>query len=120
MGSVMNERVFVYRNIHTNCFSVRSVKSGLVIDHMESILLRDVEFVVGQAGWAKVIDTGTKNVHAGCRGTPVDKVSIKVGQPIRYNPFKGNYFHYRCNGREIYEAPLVLMKDNKIYLAEEL
>ena len=120
MGSLIDRRVFVYRNIHTNCFSVRSVRTGLVIDHMESILLRDVQFVVGQAGWKRVVETGVKNVHAGCRGVPIDDVRIKVGQPIRYNHHKGNYFHYRCNGREIYEAPLVLMKDNKIYLAEEL
>ncbi|SVD12165.1 uncharacterized protein METZ01_LOCUS365019, partial [marine metagenome] len=41
-------RVEVYRNLHKGCFSVRALNGedkGRVIDHVQSIMLRDATFV---------------------------------------------------------------------------
>jgi len=114
----MGKRVEVYRNLHTDCFSVRH--NGKVIDAVHSCLLKDVTFVVQPAGRAKVLRERKKNVHAFVRGTRVDEIKIKVGQPLVYNPYKRDSFYYRCNGQPIYTAGLVLMMDNRIYLAETL
>ena len=118
MTPTTGKYVHVYRNIHTQCFSVKY--KGLVIDHMDSILLSDAHFVVSKPGRARVLQSRTKNVHATVRGTAVDSIRIKIGQEIRYNPYKAGHFFYRCNGKAIHSAELVLLNDNRIYLAERL
>jgi len=58
-------RVFVYRNIHKNCLSVRNVKTGLVMAHVDSITLKNVKFKVSAKGRERVLKEKAKNVHAG-------------------------------------------------------
>ena len=113
-------RVFVYLNTRYNVFSIRSVKTKKVVDYAHSVLLRDATFTVGKSGRRLALKTRQRNVHAGVTGTQVNNIKIKVGQPITYKPFKAGYFYYRCNGRPIHEADLVLLKGQRIYLAEEL
>ena len=68
------KRVQVYYNIRRGDYSVR--QSGRVIDHVESIILRDVRFNVAPAGRDKVRRTGVKNVHATVTGFIDESVKI--------------------------------------------
>ena len=60
------KRVQVYYNIRRGDYSVR--QSGRVIDHVDTIILRDCRFNVAPAGRDKVRATGVKNVHATVSG----------------------------------------------------
>ena len=98
----MVKRVQVYYNIRRGDYSVR--QSGRVIDHVDSIILRDVRFNVAPAGRDKVRATGVKNVHATVTGYIVDNpyrdgdfLYINVRHSIdvdfvAYNPFKYDQF----------------------------
>jgi len=68
------KRVQVYWNLHLGRYSVR--QSGRVIDHVDSIILRDVRFNVAPAGRDKVRATGVKNVHATVTGYIDESVKI--------------------------------------------
>ena len=111
----MTKRVEVYRNLHTQCFSVRY--KGRVIDAVHTILMADADLVVQPAGRNRVVHEKRKNVHAFVRGTRVKSQAIVVGQELTYNPYKMCSFYYKCNGQPIYSAELILMFDNKIWLA---
>ena len=94
------KRVQVYYNIRRGDYSVR--QSGRVIDHVDSIVLRDVRFNVAPAGRDKVRATGVKNVHATVTGYILtnnaehfEKVYSNAGNDhdfVAYNPFKYNQF----------------------------
>jgi len=68
------KRVQVYYNIRRGDYSVR--QSGRVIDHVDSIILRDARFNVAPAGRDKVRATGVKNVHATVTGYIDESVKI--------------------------------------------
>ena len=68
------KRVQVYYNIRRGDYSVR--QSGRVIDHVDSIILRDARFNVAPAGRDKVRATGVKNVHATVTGYIDDNLEI--------------------------------------------
>ena len=70
------KRVQVYWNLHLGRYSVR--QSGRVIDHVDSIILRDVRFNVAPAGRDKVRATGVKNVHATVTGYIDESVKISL------------------------------------------
>ena len=89
-----------------------------MIDAVHSILVEDAQFVVQPAGRAKVLKEQRKNVHSFVRGTRVNNRRIKVGQQLNYNPYKMGAFYYKVNGRAIYEAELVVLADNQVWLAE--
>ena len=96
------KRVQVYYNIRRGDYSVR--QSGRVIDHVDSIGLRDVRFNVAPAGRDKVRATGVKNVHATVSGYLVDNPDrygafLYTSVPhsvdvdfVAYNPFKYDQF----------------------------
>ena len=90
------KRVQVYYNIRRGDYSVR--QSGRVIDHVDTIVLRDVRFNVAPAGGDKVRATGGKNVHATVTGfinaALHDYLLIDCGDHdhIAYNPFKYDQF----------------------------
>ena len=70
------KRVQVYYNIRRGDYSGR--QSGRVIDHVDSIILRDVRFNVAPAGRDKVRATGVKNVHATVTGYIDESVKISA------------------------------------------
>lgn len=60
------KRIEVYRNINRPgplpWYSIR--QDGLVVGHTQDITLKNVYFVVREAGRQRVLKTGRKNVHA--------------------------------------------------------
>ena len=96
------KRVQVYYNIRRGDYSVR--QSGRVIDHVDSIVLRDVRFNVAPAGRDKVRATGVKNVHATVTGYHTAQGGFQMQyvrdmdwitanwDSVSYNPFKYDQF----------------------------
>lgn len=73
----MKQRVFVYYNLHTNLWSVRSMSGetkGKVIAHARELMVSEAKGRVQQAGRLRVLRERVKNVHAGIVG---DLVYIK-------------------------------------------
>ena len=73
----MTERVRVYRNLHTQCYSVQTHIPGVgwrVNRHVDDITLVNAEFKISEAGRQRVRREHRKNVHAYVYGTPTDEV----------------------------------------------
>lgn len=94
--ATLPDKVFVYRNLHKNVYSVRDTKTGRVVLHTKNITLSYATFVVGEKGRQRVIQEGRKNVHAGVRGQPTVtlKSLVKFHSRLRatYNPYKYETF----------------------------
>jgi hypothetical protein len=105
----IGERVFVYRNLHRKCYSVKSLKTGRVIAHVDSIDLINVVFRVSEAGRQRVLREKRKNVHAGVVGYIAD-VSLLCqlcqSSKVTYNPYKFDSFINKDNELPIYEAKI--------------
>jgi len=105
-------KVDIYQNLHQDCLSVRSrepyERYGRVIAHVDSIVIRDVEFIVQPSGVERVRKEGRRNVHAFARGNWYDETDRKDaflgGEPTRfvvYNPFVYNHFVFSGTKRPI-------------------
>ena len=115
-------RVFAYRNLHRDCFSLRDTKTGRVTYRETCVLMKDVTFSVGKSGRLKVIKEKRKNVHAGVRGHVIrmgDRaIDIDKSQweEITYNPYFLDSFVLKSDSTPISRAALVLLVDNRIFL----
>lgn len=94
-------RVRVYKNLHkSKDYPVYSVKSmegedyGRVIDHVRNIVLKDVTFIVSEAGRQRVLRDKRKNVHAFVQGTVIDEIpTLKIyNRRMYYNPYSTKTF----------------------------
>ena len=87
-----SRKVFIYKNLHKDCWSVK--QDGLVKMHTHDLSLFDCSFRVNAKGRAKVLKERRKNVHAGVIGY-IDtewvnsKPNIKLAM---YNPYKYKSF----------------------------
>ena len=75
-------------------WSVRDIKSGLVVDRSSSVILSNVQLKVSQAGRAKVIREKRKCVHAGVVGNRINEVPEGNWIRVEYNPYKYDSFVY--------------------------
>lgn len=101
----VGERVFVYRNLHRKCYSVKSMQTGRVLFHVNDITLVNVKFRVGKAGRERVLRTKQKNVHAGVVGYIADVSLLCQGNRVTYNPYKYSSF-VRQDESSIVEAKI--------------
>ncbi len=87
-------KVRVYRNLNRRSlfgpvYSVMDCKTRLVIAHVTDIKLKEVKFVVSEAGKRRARKTGKRNVHAFIEGCIVTSIPSRNGSFIRvgYRPF---------------------------------
>jgi len=73
-------------------YSVQCLKTKRVIDHVESIILKDVTFKVSEAGRKRVLRDKQKNVHAFAIGE-IYHANRVTGQQVKYNPYLCGYFY---------------------------
>ena len=114
-----DDKVEVYRNLRRRCWSIRSNKTGKVIDHMSSVVLEDCELVVRQAGREKVRREGVKNVHAFVKGYMVTEqtfnlttdTNTKDQTMITYNPYQNESFVKLRTEEPISKAKYVQLTD---------
>jgi hypothetical protein len=123
-------RVFVYRNLRTGTWSVKSLRTGRVILHDNKVNLENCVLKVSQRGKEKVREQRQKNVHAGVVGDLVTwgKMPPKEYQyvtPMTYNPYRYDRFvvpevenwliqhdipkHYKKRGQICIDAAYVRM-----------
>lgn len=102
-------KVKVYFNLHKKLFSVVDVSTGLVVSHVDEILLTDVTFKVRPGGRAKVLATGVKNVHAFVLGTISDS-TFKSTTRVTYNPFRYDSFVVADTGAPIFKTDKALLR----------
>ena len=119
-------RVFVYFNLHKKVFSVRALegdKKGLVVAHVDRILIDRPEFVVSEAGRQRVLREQKKNVHAGVRGiwtAWVDGIEQwDYLTPVTYNPYLYSTFVEKSTLAPVRKATFAVL-DNKRIFAELL
>ena len=84
----MNTKVFVYFNLHKKCFSIKSLKTGRVIQHSNEVTLENCQFKVTEAGRQRVLKQKRKNVHAGVVGYITSSSEEVCDTEVRYNPYK--------------------------------
>lgn len=116
-------RVFVYKNLHKKCYSVRALegpKKGRVIAWETNILLKNPEFVVSEAGRKRVLREKRKNVHAGIRGewigtSPFPAVNAGA-QRVTYDPYRFNSFVECGNLKPVHEATLASCEPTGVWI----
>lgn len=114
--------VEVYRNLHgddNHKYSIR--QEGRVIGHSCDLTLIEAKFRVSEAGRARVISQGRKNVHAKIVGyvayAEPDPISICDQFEVTYNPYKAAYFFGKYNARSVEYAPYVFIRASGVSVA---
>lgn len=104
-------KVFVYRNLHKKCWSVKALEGkdkGRVIERPFSLFLTNAEFRVSEAGRQRVIQERKKNVHAGVVGELVYETPETLEfKKVTYNPYAAGYFFEEETGTPVKNAPAV-------------
>lgn len=82
--------VEVYYDLHRKCYSIRDVKSNLVVAKADYVNLHLAMFNVREAGRQRVLREKVKNVHATIVGLYVDAQATDTSamHPAYYNPYK--------------------------------
>lgn len=114
MGDLVTQRVYIYWNLHKDIYSLRGTH-GRVVAHAPAIHLTHASFPVSQAGRARVLATGHKNVHAGVRGEgrqrkrrpPLSR--FRGWRRVTYNPHKYDSFVTSSDERAVVGADEVWM-----------
>jgi hypothetical protein len=128
---MIGERVFVYFDLHHLCWSLKSLKTGRVLNidvvdgkrvknEIQTVVLADVEFKVSAAGNQRVRDTKVKNVHAGVVGTVVSvgsvdpAISAACTFGVTYNPKLYTSFVARSTLEPVHSAPIAVLDHKKV------
>jgi TPP-dependent indolepyruvate ferredoxin oxidoreductase alpha subunit len=113
-------RVAAYYNLHKHTFSLQSRSKenyGKVIEHTDHVILKNVKFVVREAGRKKVLKEKQKNVHAYVVGELTPRVAQSGTESIlSYNPYLGGSFYEKASGEAVSGADYVILRkgrDNK-------
>jgi hypothetical protein len=111
------QEVFVYFNLHKRCFSVKDVKTGLVIGHTDKIELEEATFKVSEAGRQRVLREQRKNVHAGVKGKYVGcpKFIDMKSPEATYNPYKYESFVNKATEEKLERASRVKLSNKKVF-----
>jgi hypothetical protein len=126
-------RVFVYWNLHKDCWSVKALEGenkGRVIKHANNINLTHCTFKVSKAGRERVLREKRKNVHAGVVGNLsfVGEVgdtalwecasAYPAFIPVTYNPYKYSTFVRKNNDyMEVHTSPDVFLNQDRSVFA---
>jgi hypothetical protein len=103
-------KVEIYRNLHNNCWSVRDNKTGIVIEHVRHLHIKDATLVVRPAGRERVLQEGRKNVHAFVKGEvcTTGEVPLNICEVV-YNPYKHSSFVEKVTGKSVYTATHIFL-----------
>jgi hypothetical protein len=112
-------KVFVYKNLHKDRWSLRDVKTKLVTSHRKTVALKDATFKVSEAGRKRVLKERRKNVHAGIQGTTTRAPKEGSWIKVSYNPYKWGYFYKVETGEPIYSASYVKFEEDSVFVLEE-
>lgn len=108
----------VYYNLHKHVWSLQEWiprKGWRVRHHVRSLILRDVQFKVSEAGRQRVIREKLKHVHAWAIGELVSldtyQYNRDASRRISYNPYMNA--HFMMDGLPIAAADMVVFNAEK-------
>lgn len=86
-------RLRVYQNLNRRCLSIQAKVNGVwrVVRYEEEITLKNVSFIISEAGHQRVLKTKRRAVHAWAEGEETEE-HLEDGFPIRYNPYLHDNF----------------------------
>jgi len=118
-GDIVGQKVFVYRNLRENCWSLRSLETGRVIAHAHNLNLDNVEFCVSEPGRQRVLREKRKNVHAGIKGVVRQSAQphlLASLQAVTYNPYKAPTFVTRGpkSGVPVHKADGAVLRGSSV------
>ena len=111
----MRRKVFVYKNLHRDCWSVR--QDGRVKAHCNNITLRDCVFRVNERNRQKVLRERQKNVHAGVHGYICDNDHTHNElntRAVSYDPYRFAHFFHVEDHSAIHKAKLVEFQHKQV------
>ena len=113
-----SRKVFIYKNLHKNCWSVK--QDGLVKMHTTDLCMYDCSFRVNKKGREKVLKEKRKNVHAGISGY-IDRPWVMNALAVQtkfsnlkvatYNPYKHDTFVDDVSGESLFKSERVVVRD---------
>lgn len=91
----LGQMVKVYYNLHKKCFSIKDIKTGLVVAHGNNFSIFNPEFKVSEKGRQRVLREKKKNVHAYVIGmySGTTYQYLDSLENIHYNPYTVNRFN---------------------------
>ncbi len=118
----MMNKVQVYRNLNKKCWSIRS--NGLVVEHLDELVLLDILFKVSAAGRQRVIKERRKNVHAYAEGMLIKKHIDSFWKEVcvdkvTYNPYLRGSFYNPATNEDIESAEIATFnKDGSVSMGQ--
>lgn len=106
-----------YRNLHKDCYSIVSTKTGRVDRHQRHVVIANASFRVRPAGRERVLKTKRKNVHAFVCGLMLQtnfRFPDFAPREAYYNPYKTKTFVDKETKKPIERAQLVVLLPKKI------
>ena len=121
ISSTVGQRVFVFRNLSKDTWSVWSGDKKKLLFHAETLNISDAHFFVSEAGRQRVLRNKRKVVHAGVVGTlnKVDGAEMdhRGWTRVRYNPYETGTFVRAKDSLSVAGATQVSMtKDFKVFV----
>lgn len=116
------DQIHVYRNLNSdNLFSIKSVKTGLVLGHGDNFIIKNAIPHVSESGRKRVLDKKQRNVHAWITGEMVgladEDTEDGIYAEVYYNPYQVDRFVIKESGEPLGEYDVdFLFKDGKCYL----
>ena len=125
-------RVFVYFDLHHQCWSIRSCKTGRLLNMEETagkrqkvvvhlLCLRDCVFAVQRAARERALQAGVRTVHAGVYGYLARPEPSKIAtlcRRVRYSWRERGEFFIALTGQALMTAPLALFSYGGVYIEE--
>jgi hypothetical protein len=113
-------KVFVYRNLRKQTFTIRDLDSGQLTD-AEEVWLVDAKFVVSQAGRLRAIREDRRNIHAGVVGTlsSPPAAPVRCDVRVRYNPRRGPYFT-TTGDQAVHQSAVAHLVDGAVYIPQQV
>lgn len=117
-------KVKVYFNLHKKCYSIKEIKTGLVVAHASQVVLTDTIYKVSETGRQRVLREKRKNVHAYVIGTydghmtgyrTEEDIASQYLREGYYNPYQTETFIDRATGSKLEKSSITVMGRNGIY-----
>lgn len=112
----IGQRVDVYKNLHLeNGYSIRCSKTGLVLAHCSTVLIKNASFHVSESGRQKTVKEKRKRVHAYVRGELAAINTLFPKDFVIYNPYLTEFFLDSETRDPIHEADEVFFMGRHAY-----
>lgn len=116
----LGDKVDIYRNLHTEGYSIRCSKTKLVLAHCSAVSLTDAKFHVSESGRRKTINEKRKRVHAHITGTlkSINQEPPEHFSMVYYNPYKTPLFLNTTTNRPVLTSEEVYCMGKHSFVAE--